>query len=190
MQTVRQQSDAGSSSPGGIASVVPVSAMVSPKHPGANPAWRLLKRCPQSQCQCLHPCSLLQLPNSRKEEGPAPPCHQHKGQSEAATNTDSPRVNFAKSLSIPLPGRPTSLGMNPLSFLKVGSHFRLTFLTSGNLFSHLWSPLAGLKPLVAAFIAGSLDAKQMLRARLLVPGLSNQRLRHIPRPRFLQNPLL
>lgn len=48
-------------------------------------------------------------------------------------------------------------------FFKVGSHFRLMFLTSANLFSHLRSPLAGLKPLIAAFIAGSLDAKQMLR---------------------------
>lgn len=150
MQTVRQQSDAGSSSPGAVASVVPVSVMVSPKHPGPNPpAWRLLKRCPQSQCQCLHPCSLLQLPNSRKEEGPALPCHQHKDQPEAATNAHNPRVNFAKALSIPLPGLPTSLGVNPLRFfLKVGSHFRLTFLTSGNLFSLLWSPLAGLKPLI------------------------------------------
>lgn len=156
---------AGSSGPGAVASVVPVPVMVPHKKPGANLSiWRLLKSCPQSQCPCIHPYSLTQLRNSMKEEGGVLPCHQRKGWVEAVTDMYRPQMNCAKPPCVhPFPRPPCLPRDEPTEFLKVGSHFRTMFLTSENLFRCLQSPLAGLKLPIAAFIARSLGAKQMLR---------------------------
>lgn len=120
---------------------------------------------PQSQCQCIHPNSLTRLPNSMKEEGGVLSCHWRKGQVETATDTYSPQVNFAKPPpECPFPRPPRLPRDECTEFLKAGPHFRPTFLTPGNLFSRLQSPLAGLKLPIAAFVARTLGAKQMLRA--------------------------
>lgn len=170
-------------SPGAVASVVPVPVMVPHKQPEANLSiWRLLKSCPQSQCQCMHPYSLMQLRNSMKEEGVVLPCHQRKGRVEAVADTYRPQVNCAKPPCVcPFPRPPRLPRDESTEFLKVGPHF--TCLTSGNLFSCLQSPLAGLKLPIAAFLARLLGAKQMLRtpdSGWFVHGLSSSRLRYIP----------
>lgn len=58
--------------------------------------WRLPKKPPRASARTLHPYHLMQLPNAAREEGGMLPCHRHKGQVEAATDMDSPWVNFAK----------------------------------------------------------------------------------------------
>lgn len=93
------------------------------------------------------------------------PCHWRKGQVETATDTFSPQVNFAKpSRECPFPRPPRLPRDECTEFLKVGPRFRPTFLTTGNLFSRLRSPLAGLKLPIAAFVAKTLGVKQTLRA--------------------------